>query len=116
MRERDLAIMQETHQYLTIVEVAKILRVSSKSLANDITRSPSTVPPFFRKGRLVLFPSNLIPDWVTSQIVNPTCIIHAHLNSVNKKRAYSNNTNLQISFLSAKRGRPRKSEDNQGRQ
>lgn len=105
---------QTQQSYLNIPEAAAILRVSSKSLANDVSRSPSTIPPFFRKGRLVLFPSHLLHDWALSQIANLPNNDHAHLNSVNKKRSAGLVSTNQQTSLSPKRGRPRKSEVNKG--
>jgi hypothetical protein len=124
--------MQEVPQYLTIVEAAAILRVSPLSLQNNITRAPQSVPPFIRLGRLIMFHSILLHKFMLDGIANlpsqdhahlnsvnkkrDDSSQHAHLNSVNKKRANSNNTNQQITFLSPKRGRPRKSEVNLGGQ
>lgn len=108
--------MQETPQYLTIVEAAAILRVSPLSLQNNITRAPQSVPPFVRLGRLIRFHSILLHQFMLDGIANLPSQDHAHLNSVNKKRANSNSTNQQATFLSPKRGRPGKSEVNLGGQ
>ena len=87
--------MQETTnpKYLTITEAAAILRVSPLSLANDVTRS-STIPPFLRKGRIILFPESLLHKWMLDRVVNLPSQDHAHSSSVSKNRA----------------GRPRKQE------
>ena len=92
---KEKRIYMQENQYLTIEEVAKILRQSAATIRCDITRNKTNkLPPYLRFGARILFPVNELHSWLHSKIVyknnvnvNDTKFIdHAHLNSVNKKR------------------------------
>lgn len=57
-------------EYLTISEVAAILRKSPESIRSDVTRNPNILPPFAKVGGRILFIACLIHDWVLGKLVN----------------------------------------------
>lgn len=69
-------------QLLNIQQLAEIIHKSPLSVANDVTRNPSALPPFARISGRILFEKTLVDEWVRSKFND-----HAHLNSVNKKRS-----------------------------
>ena len=69
-------------QLLNIQQLAEIIHKSPLSVANDVTRNPASLPPFARISGRILFEKTLVDEWVRSKFKD-----HAHLNSVNKKRA-----------------------------
>lgn len=51
--------------YLTISEVALILRVKTKTMYNRIN-SGDHMPPYFKFGRRILFPEADLYEWIKS--------------------------------------------------
>lgn len=59
-----------TMQYLTIPEVAAILRKSVKTIQTDVTRAPQNLPLFSKIGQRILFLDTDVYDFIRSKIVN----------------------------------------------
>lgn len=56
--------------YLTVPEVAAILRKSSTTIQTDVTRSPQNLPPFSKIGQRILFRESDVHEFISSKIVN----------------------------------------------
>lgn len=56
--------------YLTVPEVAAILRKSSTTIQTDVTRSPQNLPPFAKIGQRILFRESDVHDFISSKIQN----------------------------------------------
>lgn len=56
--------------YINSKQLALRWGVSPSSIASDVTRNPSKLPPFIRLGRAIRFPVAEVEAWEQQQLTN----------------------------------------------
>ncbi|WP_185923074.1 helix-turn-helix transcriptional regulator [Hafnia paralvei] len=56
--------------YITIKQLALRWGISPSTIASDITRNPTKLPPFIRLGRAIRFPVSAVEAWEKQQLTN----------------------------------------------
>ena len=56
--------------YITSKQLALRWGISPSTIASDITRNPTKLPPFIRLGRAIRFPVSAVEAWEKQQLTN----------------------------------------------
>ncbi len=61
-----------THmELITIDQLAALIHKSPRTVAQDVSRAPSRLPPTVRVGRRVLFRRSDVEQWIVQHVVAP---------------------------------------------